>query len=412
VVCRCIEIANHLGNVLATLSDRKTATGASGTPVTHFLPIIQTANDYYPFGMVMPGRNYTTPASGNKPYKYGFNGQERSLEIDPNGNSNMAEFWQYDARLGRRWNVDPESVEYESPYAVNRNNPIVMSDPDGDWPIFGFIVGFIVEAVIQTVEIAVGIRKSYNVKEMVISGFASALGIQGSKYISRIRNITKRSKNLLNLGKDIAINAGEQYAKTGKVNIKDAIINAGASKIVGDNFEAQVKKHGIKYPSLSAKSAHKEARAKKSPNPKRVAEAKKATNAANGYVLDEALPGSVAGTSVATRTFDALTKKPDDVAKDEGVQNTDLNTKQGTINSAVQVSNQPAMPRISGLSRYISDIRKRFGNRIESISYSSIDNNSVGVNIVWKGDGSSSVTFDNRYSNHQLPAPPPPVKKD
>jgi hypothetical protein len=132
VVCRCIEIANHLGNTLATISDRKTATGASGTPVTFFQPITQTANDYYPFGMIMPGRNYTTPASGNKPYKYGFNGQERSLEIDPNGNSNMAEFWQYDARLGRRWNVDPVVKIWESPYACLSNNPIWLSDPDGD----------------------------------------------------------------------------------------------------------------------------------------------------------------------------------------------------------------------------------------------------------------------------------------
>lgn len=42
-----------------------------------------------------------------------------------------AEFWQYDARIGRRWNVDPVVKEYESPYAAFGNNPIWNVDPDG-----------------------------------------------------------------------------------------------------------------------------------------------------------------------------------------------------------------------------------------------------------------------------------------
>src|SRR6478736_3791665 len=40
-------------------------------------------------------------------YRYGFNGQEMSNEIKGVGNSYTAEFWEYDPRLGRRWNVDP-----------------------------------------------------------------------------------------------------------------------------------------------------------------------------------------------------------------------------------------------------------------------------------------------------------------
>ena len=35
-----------------------------------------------------------------------------------------AEFWQYDTRLGRRWNVDPVLKEYESPYACFAGNPV------------------------------------------------------------------------------------------------------------------------------------------------------------------------------------------------------------------------------------------------------------------------------------------------
>jgi len=33
----------------------------------------------------------------------------------------MAEFWEYDPRIGRRWNINPVGKEWESPYAVLRH---------------------------------------------------------------------------------------------------------------------------------------------------------------------------------------------------------------------------------------------------------------------------------------------------
>ena len=48
------------------------------------------------------------------------------------GVSLSAEFWQYDSRLGRRWNVDPVFKEYESPYACFAGNPVWFADYDGD----------------------------------------------------------------------------------------------------------------------------------------------------------------------------------------------------------------------------------------------------------------------------------------
>jgi RHS repeat-associated protein len=64
-------------------------------------------------------------------YRYGFQGQERDDEISGNGNSYTAEFWEYDPRIGRRWNIDPVDKEHESPYACFANNPICFSDPNG-----------------------------------------------------------------------------------------------------------------------------------------------------------------------------------------------------------------------------------------------------------------------------------------
>jgi RHS repeat-associated protein len=75
----------------------------------------------------MPGRTYTNPSDSG--YRYGFNGQEKSREIG--SGLYDAEFWEYDARLGRRWNVDPIGSEWISGYATFDNSPIVYADPSG-----------------------------------------------------------------------------------------------------------------------------------------------------------------------------------------------------------------------------------------------------------------------------------------
>jgi RHS repeat-associated protein len=78
--------------------------------------------------MVMPGRKY----SNGSTYRYSINGQEKSDEL--NENLTTAQYWEYDSRIGRRWNADPIVKEWESPYATFGNNPVLMTDPLGlDW---------------------------------------------------------------------------------------------------------------------------------------------------------------------------------------------------------------------------------------------------------------------------------------
>jgi RHS repeat-associated protein len=74
----------------------------------------------------MPGGKYSQT---NSTYRYGFNGQEKSSEI--NESLYTAEFWQYDSRIGRRWNKDPIVKVGESPYAAFSNNPVWFSDVNG-----------------------------------------------------------------------------------------------------------------------------------------------------------------------------------------------------------------------------------------------------------------------------------------
>jgi hypothetical protein len=119
------DLSNQLGNVLAVVSDRKIANdvGQNGT-TDYFEAEVLSVTDYYAFGSPMPGRLF----NGNQ-YRFGFNQQEKVDEI---GNGHYtAEFWEYDSRLAKRWNIDPVIKESESPYAVFGNNPILLVDQNG-----------------------------------------------------------------------------------------------------------------------------------------------------------------------------------------------------------------------------------------------------------------------------------------
>src|SRR5690554_171848 len=121
------EITDHLGNVAITISDNKMGIDTDNDGVIDFFEAeVLSASDYYPFGMPMPSRTFT----GNR-YRYGFNGAEKENEIYGEGNAYSAEYWMYDSRLGRRWNLDPVVKHHESSYAAFANNPVWFVDPLG-----------------------------------------------------------------------------------------------------------------------------------------------------------------------------------------------------------------------------------------------------------------------------------------
>jgi hypothetical protein len=122
------ELGNHLGNALATISDRRIGIDDNADLIIdYYNPDILSLSDYYAFGSAMPGRSLRV-----KGYRYGFNTQEKDNEVYGEGNSTSAEFWQYNARLGRRWNVDPIVKYFESSYSCFLSNPIYLSDINGD----------------------------------------------------------------------------------------------------------------------------------------------------------------------------------------------------------------------------------------------------------------------------------------
>jgi len=106
-------LTDHLGSVRATVN-------ATGTLIGW--------DDFYPFGMVMPGRS-SNSANPNDLYK--FTGHERDreagLEID------FMNARTYDSEIGRFLQRDPHAANYPgiSPYVYVANNPLIFIDPTG-----------------------------------------------------------------------------------------------------------------------------------------------------------------------------------------------------------------------------------------------------------------------------------------
>jgi RHS repeat-associated protein len=121
------ELSNHLGNILATITDKKLQVSLNTTSTAYFEADVQTVQDYYAFGMQMPGRKL----SGG--YRYGFNGKENDNEVKGEGNQQDYGMRIYDGRIGKFLSVDPLTKAYPelTPYQFTENSPIQAIDLDG-----------------------------------------------------------------------------------------------------------------------------------------------------------------------------------------------------------------------------------------------------------------------------------------
>jgi len=120
------ELSNHLGNVLVTVTDRLVPHSTDGTSIAYNAADVSSAQDYYSFGMAMPGRGFS---SGS--YRYGFNGKENDKDIGEGGQDYGMRI--NDSRLGRFLSVDPLCKNYAplTPYQFASNSPIAGIDLDG-----------------------------------------------------------------------------------------------------------------------------------------------------------------------------------------------------------------------------------------------------------------------------------------
>ncbi|SDR89174.1 RHS repeat-associated core domain-containing protein [Mucilaginibacter mallensis] len=123
------ELTNHLGNVLETITDKRLQHTTDNSNIDYYLADVSTAQDYYPFGMLMPGRQY----SFFNVYRYGFNGKENDNEVKGVGDEIDYGNRIYDPRVGRFPSIDLLQHQYAglTPYQFASNSPIADIDLDG-----------------------------------------------------------------------------------------------------------------------------------------------------------------------------------------------------------------------------------------------------------------------------------------
>ncbi len=134
----CGEKISQIGNVLVTTSDRNLLDNSA------FIADVTATNDYYPFGMSIANRSFS---SGG--YRYGFR--------------------IYNPSLGKFLSVDPIANEYPfySTYHFAGNMPIFAKDLDGREPdvINGKLVGYRIKADQGPTHIAKDINNPDNQKK-------------------------------------------------------------------------------------------------------------------------------------------------------------------------------------------------------------------------------------------------------
>lgn len=125
------ELSNHLGNVLEVISDQKVGI-LNGDDYIYSANVV-SYSDYYPYGMLLPGRNDSEPNTNGDEYRYGFQGQEMDDEVKGKGNSINYKYRMHDPRIGRFFAVDPltHSYPWNSPYAFSENKVIDHVELEG-----------------------------------------------------------------------------------------------------------------------------------------------------------------------------------------------------------------------------------------------------------------------------------------
>ncbi len=174
---KIFELSNHLGNVLVTISDKKKAVDSDNDgEIDYNEADVVSANDYYPFGMMMPGRKFSASSSG---YRYGFNGKEQDKDLHGLTAYDYG-FRIYNPAIGRFLSVDPLTKEYPwyTPYQFAGNKPIIAIDLDGlEEQITIIVTGKKIKPVSQT-QSAINIFDKIAVNAAAINNIVSQLQIK------------------------------------------------------------------------------------------------------------------------------------------------------------------------------------------------------------------------------------------
>ncbi|HET9056448.1 MAG TPA: RHS repeat-associated core domain-containing protein [Chitinophagaceae bacterium] len=247
---RVYELPNHLQNVMVTVSDKKIGVDENGDGIVdYYVADVVTANDYYPFGQLQPGRQYGILG------RYGFNGKENDNEVKGEGNQQDYGFRIYSPALGRFLSVDPLQKKFPwlSTYQFSENNPIRFIDLDGAEIFDPFTKWFATDAAITI------ITKPNSTKA---KGYGAIIGVVGSVQgaaegvVNLVARPVQSAKGLLRVATNTPTENAVEYAtniadKYGDLPepVQDYAVYghiAGDLLITASAFKGPIKSTGLK----------------------------------------------------------------------------------------------------------------------------------------------------------------------
>ncbi len=163
-------------------------------------------------------------------YRFSFNGQEKDDEVAGEGNINTAMYWEYDTRLGRRWNMDPIVKHHLSIYQSFNNNPIIYVDPLGNTDYYNKEGNWIASDGVKN-----------NIKKMVFSIETEQAVIEYTNTSKGLTMNEQKFDDILEVPSKIEIQRVEEAYNeseiTGKENGTIISTNLGKSKEIARDAE-------------------------------------------------------------------------------------------------------------------------------------------------------------------------------
>jgi len=231
--------------VLIAVTDKKLATRSTNgtTKLNYDSADIVSANDYYPFGMIMPARSYTV-GSG---YRYGFNGKENDNEAKTGYQSYGKR--EYDELSGRFISVDLITNQYPelSPYQFASNCPIFGIDRDG-LELFGNMWLFDI-----WMEWKFGDSTGIKTLKSGIEEKAAVQTQQTSYHDNVPKAFEKQLDHVNNVQANLKIAAG--VSKVAVFNIKTSFDIVSSVAPIGEGIAVSLKEAEIVYGGIRAERA-------------------------------------------------------------------------------------------------------------------------------------------------------------
>ncbi|WP_126243474.1 RHS repeat-associated core domain-containing protein [Chitinophaga rhizosphaerae] len=254
------ELTNHLGNVVSTVSGAYDGSGEA---------TVMSMTDFYPFGMVMPGRMFNLEGSS---YRYGFNGKENDNEVKGiEGSQQDYGMRIYDPRVGKFLSVDPltKSFSMLTPYQFASNSPVQAIDLDG---LESYYYGL---AMNKDGKLSLSLQKTEDLVEKVQVGFTSTSASSVAPSFQPIyKEVVNQSQSYYINGRKTSQSTVNQFLDRGS---NDPLTSLALNKIESDfkNFggrfpdtyyadfgsflfstaTAQAKPSLVEYPNTSKMSA-------------------------------------------------------------------------------------------------------------------------------------------------------------